>query len=123
MKSQRYNWNQFWSEKAKENFIKSTGRSDENIFEIFFYVYSLCKILKLNKNDIILDAGGGNGMVAFLLSRFVKKIYTFDNSKSLIIGRTKILGSNFLRVSSKALSRSLCPEEKATDFLLSLRLI
>jgi SAM-dependent methyltransferase len=85
MKSQRYNWNLFWSEKAQENFIKSTGRSDENIFEIFFYVYSLCKILKLNKNDIILDAGGGNGMVAFLLSRFVKKIYTFDNSKSLIM--------------------------------------
>ena len=84
MKSQSYNWSSFWSKKAHNNIIKSTGRSDENIFEIFFYVYSLCKILKLNKSDIILDAGGGNGMVAFLLSKFVKKIYTFDNSKSLI---------------------------------------
>tara|TARA_Y100000389_G_C17309738_1_gene437331 strand:- start:106 stop:807 length:702 start_codon:yes stop_codon:yes gene_type:complete len=91
----KFNWNIFWDKKAKENFISSTGKTTLRKEDFFLYIYYIIKNLKgINNNDIILDAGGGSGYLAYCLSPIVKKIYSFDFSKKLVLKSIKINKNN-----------------------------
>jgi tRNA/tmRNA/rRNA uracil-C5-methylase (TrmA/RlmC/RlmD family) len=40
--------------------------------------------LNFKKNDVVLDAGGGAGLISMCVSSFVKEVVLFDFSEKLI---------------------------------------
>ena len=111
----KFSWNNFWEKKAKEDFIKSTGKTSSRKQDFFLYIYYIVKNLKgINKNDIILDVGGGSGSLTYCMSPLVKKFYSFDFSKKMIIKsvklnknnkNTKIFQDNILSMNNKIIRK------------------
>ncbi len=113
----KFNWNIFWDKKANEDFVASTGKTSSRKEDFFLYLYYIIKNLKgVNNKDIILDAGGGAGYLAYCLSPIVKKLYSFDFSKNLIRNsiklnkhnkNIKIYHDNILKMNSGAIKKKI----------------
>ena len=91
---QKINWNKFWDSKATEDFIASSGKTSSRKEDFFLYIFYIIKNLKgLNREDIVLDVGAGAGYLSYCISPLVKKLYSFDFSKKLLI-KSKLLNKN-----------------------------
>ncbi len=78
-------WKQLWNEKAEnESMFVQIGRSSYTPLHFFLMVKNICDSLNLNKNDIVLDAGGGVGWVSMYVSPFVKEIVLFDYAEQMV---------------------------------------
>ena len=80
-----FDWKKFWNGKAFQSPLDSVGRSGSSISDLYIYAHDIINSLgKINKKDVILDAGGGAGYLSMILAPFVKKIYSFDYSPNMI---------------------------------------
>jgi SAM-dependent methyltransferase len=88
-------WKQLWNEKAKhESVFVQIGRSSYTPLHFFLMVKNICDSLHLNKDDIVLDAGGGVGWVSMYVSPFVKEVVLFDYAEEMV-SRARELASYF----------------------------
>jgi len=79
-------WKQFWNNKStEENIFNQIGNSTETFVDFFINLKDIVPYLNLNDDDIVLDAGGGNGMISMALSPYVKEITMFDFSEGMVL--------------------------------------
>lgn len=85
-------WKASWNELAgSNNMFVQTGRSSYTSLEFFLMIGDICKELNLEKEDIVLDAGGGAGWISMCISPFVKQIVLFDYAEEMINKARKLI--------------------------------
>ena len=85
MENSREYWKQVWNEHARsDNMFVQIGRSSYTPLEFFIMVKDICEPLNLDKNDLLLDAGGGTGWVSIAVSPFVKQVVLFDYAQEMV---------------------------------------
>ncbi len=85
MENLREAWKDIWNGKAQsENMFVQIGRSSYSPLDFLLMVKDICKSLDFNKEDIVLDAGGGAGWVSISVAPFVNKVVLFDFSEKMI---------------------------------------
>lgn len=85
MESIREFWKKVWNEGAtSNNMFVQIGRSSYTPLEFFLMIKDIGNALKFQKEDIILDAGGGVGYVSMCMSPFVKEITLFDYAEEMV---------------------------------------
>ena len=81
MKNMKETWRDMWDEIVKsDNMFVQIGRRSYSTLDFFLMIKDICNSLDFDKNDIVLDVGGGVGWTAIAISPFVKKIILFDFS-------------------------------------------
>ena len=79
------NWQEYWDKKAEKGDFDSMGRSGSSFKDLFIYVDSICRAFNdINRNDVVLDLGGGRGYISMALSPFVKCIALTDFSNKMV---------------------------------------
>ena len=79
------NWQEYWGKKEDEDDLASMGYSESSFKDLFIYVDSICRAFgDINKNDVLLDLGGGGGYISMALSPFVKCIAFADFSNKMV---------------------------------------
>jgi len=85
MSNRRGFWRKIWNEKAtSSNLFVQMGRSSYTPLEFFLMVKDIVNTLELQKEDIVLDAGGGVGWISMCISPFVKEITLFDYAEEMV---------------------------------------
>lgn len=85
MGSIREFWKELWNEKAvHENMFIQIGRSSYTPSDFFLMVKDICNSLDINRDDIVLDAGGGAGWLSMCIAPFVKEIVLFDYAEGMV---------------------------------------
>jgi SAM-dependent methyltransferase len=92
------NWLEMWNQKATtENYFTQTGRgSSFTMYQFLLYIQDVQNILKLCKEDNLLDIGGGPAWVSMHLSPFVNSVTMTDFSAEMIEkakGQVKAFGN------------------------------
>lgn len=78
-------WKKLWNEYAEsDNMFIQSGRSSYTPLEFFLMIRDICKGLNLERNDIVLDVGGGAGWISMCISPFVKEILLFDYAEKML---------------------------------------
>jgi len=78
-------WKKIWNEHAEsKNMFVQIGRSSYTPLEFFLMVKDISNALKFEKNDIVLDAGGGAAWISIAISPFAGKIYLFDYADKMM---------------------------------------
>ena len=79
-------WRNAWNKAANsENMFVQMGRSSYTPVEFFLTIEEINKNLELNKNDSLLDAGGGAGWISLSVAPFVKEVYLFDYAQEMAV--------------------------------------
>jgi SAM-dependent methyltransferase len=78
-------WRNLWNEKAlSDDMFVQIGRSSYTPLEFFLMIKDVVNALELQKEDIVLDAGGGVGWVSMCISPFVKEVTLFDYADEMV---------------------------------------
>ena len=78
-------WKNYWSKKKSTLFFKNMGRESYDPQSYYIYLSYISKnLINLNKKEILLDCGGGDGIFSWMVYPYFKKIYLIDFSQSLI---------------------------------------
>jgi ubiquinone/menaquinone biosynthesis C-methylase UbiE len=85
MDNTREFWRKVWNKKAiSKNLFVQIGRSSYTPLEFFLVTKDIVNALDLQKEDIVLDAGGGVGWMSMFISPFVKEITLFDYAEEMV---------------------------------------
>ena len=91
-------WKKLWDEKAlSDDMFVQAGRSSYTLTDFFLMIKDIDKTLKLERDDVVLDAGGGAGSISMCISPFVKEITLFDYTEKLI-NRAKLVEEKFRNI-------------------------
>jgi hypothetical protein len=87
------NWLPIWNERAKDNNpFSSMGRSSYSWNSWFIYLNDIVRNFEgFNKNDLLLDIGGGKGYVAIYFAPWVKKVCSFDYAEEMVKGSKSVI--------------------------------
>jgi len=78
-------WKTLWNEKAKsDNVFVQAGRSSYSPLDFFLMMRDINRVLQLAKQDVVLDAGGGSGLVTMCIAPFVKEVTLFDYAEKMV---------------------------------------
>jgi predicted TPR repeat methyltransferase len=78
-------WRKVWNEKAtSDSMFVQIGRSSYTPLEFFLMIRDIADALKIEKEDVLLDAGGGVGWVSMCVSPFVSEITLFDYAEEMV---------------------------------------
>ncbi len=80
--SNRDYWKNFWNTHAATD--RMYGRDTWSFREFYLLITDVVMALDLNKDDVLLDAGGGTGAMAIALAPFVKRITLFDFGDDIV---------------------------------------
>ena len=91
-------WNKFWHReieiKNEKDLLcqscRTVNKKPISKKEFNQYVQNIKNKLSLNKKDILLDLGCGNGIVTFALSKYVNRVIGVDFSNALITNAKNI---------------------------------
>ena len=98
-KSNKQYWLRLWEKQAgSDDIFEQLGRSSSSYSSYFLMINDICKSLEFERQDCVLDAGGGVGLTSICLAGFVKKITVFDFSDK-IVGKAKELTKAFDNIS------------------------
>jgi predicted TPR repeat methyltransferase len=106
-------WKTLWNERAESNNIfVQTGRSSYTPIEFFLMIRDIGKALNFEKEDIVLDAGGGAGWISACISPFVKEITLFDYAEEMV-SKARELSVHFSNI--RVEHDDICLMEKVKD--------
>lgn len=79
-------WNEHWNKTAKlDDPFAAVGRSNYGWQDMFVHLKDICgHFSSIDRNDILLDAGGGIGMQAMYFATQVSHVDLFDYSENMI---------------------------------------
>lgn len=84
-KDRMFYWLKHWEEKSRlKDGMSVSGWGSKDIEEYLYDIIDICKKLKLERKDRLLNIGCGNGLMEILLSYWVRSITSIDFSKGMI---------------------------------------
>ncbi|OGI09978.1 MAG: hypothetical protein A2Y40_02110 [Candidatus Margulisbacteria bacterium GWF2_35_9] len=80
------NWHQVWEEKAaEENPFATMGKRSYSFSDYYLYIQDIVSSFSLiEKTDVLLDIGGGVGLVSLYFAPLVQQVYLCDYSQNMV---------------------------------------